>query len=409
MRIGFVTTSSMESPYAGGRCFPIAKYLARMGHEVHIVGLHHNWTARTLRYWSQDGVHVHQVGPMHVRKLGDTTSYFSPPGLVRAVLQGSWALAQTLVRIAPHIIHIGKPHPQNSFAAFWAHRRLPNTCVLLDYDDYELGINRFGNLLEREVIRFFENYVPQHVAAVTTHTTYLYERLQKLGIPSQRILRLPSGFDPEMFGAPDVEKMASLRKKLALQNKRVVLYVGTISFTNHAVDLLLEAFAFARRYREDLALVVVGGGVDLLIAQEMAKRLGIAAHCRFVGRIPRHQVPLYMSIADLSVDPTRDTDTERARWPLKIIESLAAGIPVITGDIGDRRNILVDGEVGILVRPNDPEKLAQGILSGLEDEERRHRMGERAKLCARTYEGERLAKRLAHFYLQYSEKRCCSN
>lgn len=400
MRIGFVTTSSMESPYAGGRCFPIAKYLARMGHEVHIVGLHHDWTDQPPRRWSQDGVHVHQVGPMHVRKVGNSTSYLSPPQLVWAVLQGSWALARALVRLAPHVIHIGKPHPQNSFAAFWAHRRLPNTCVLLDYDDYELGINRFGNLLEREVIRCFEHYVPRHVAAVTTHTTYLYERLQKLGIPSQRILRLPSGFDPEMFSPLATEKVISLRKKLNLQDKHVVLYIGTISFVNHAVDLLLEAFARVRRRREDVMLVVVGGGADLQRTQKIAEQLGIASHCRFPGRVSRDQIPLFMALADLSVDPTRDTEAERARWPLKIVESLASGVPVVTGDIGDRRSILMDGQAGILVRPNDPEELAGGILDGLGDEGKRHSMAKNAKLCAGTYEAHKIAERLTNFYLQ---------
>ena len=43
MRIVFLLTTSLESPYAGGRCWPFARELARRGHDVHLVALHHDW------------------------------------------------------------------------------------------------------------------------------------------------------------------------------------------------------------------------------------------------------------------------------------------------------------------------------------------------------------------------------
>jgi glycosyltransferase involved in cell wall biosynthesis len=70
--------------------------------------------------------------------------------------------------------------------------------------------------------------------------------------------------------------------------------------------------------------------------------------------------------------------TARARSPLKVFESFAVGTPVVTGDVGDRRNILGDGEAGMLVNPGDAHALAKGIVTVLRDRDRAQAMGEAA-------------------------------
>ena len=76
MRVVFLLTTSLESPYGLGRCLPFAHQLAAQGHDVHLVALHHDLTPTTVRHFSLDGVQVHYVGQMHVRKRGDVTTYF---------------------------------------------------------------------------------------------------------------------------------------------------------------------------------------------------------------------------------------------------------------------------------------------------------------------------------------------
>jgi len=398
MKIGFVTTTSLESPYGIGRCYPLAKYLARAGHEVHIIALHHNWTLAVLRYQLREGVHVHHVGQMHVRKVGNTTIHFSLPALLWTVSRGLSALTRKVLELKPDIIHIGKPHPQNSIAGFIAGKAMPDRRIFLDYDDYEAGINRFGNAVERYVIRLFENRVPRYVAGVTTHSSYLQHRLVQGGVSENRILRLPSGFDPERFRRRPDDLIDALRSELGLAEKQVILYVGTLSFTSHAIDLLLKAFARVANRHADAILVLAGGGVDLEQAKHLAEGLGIGARCRFLGRVPGEQVPLLLQMATLSVDPVRATETEKARWPLKIVESLAAGVPVLTGEIGDRSEMLGDGEAGLLVTPDSTEALARGIDQALASPQALNTMAGCAKRLSARYDARRLARKLVKFY-----------
>jgi glycosyltransferase involved in cell wall biosynthesis len=77
--------------------------------------------------------------------------------------------------------------------------------------------------------------------------------------------------------------------------------------------------------------------------------------------------------------------TARARCPLKILESLAMGTPVVTGDAGDRREMLQDGAAGKLVAPGHVEALADGITHLLLDSDLRIDMGHRAKEAVQAY------------------------
>jgi glycosyltransferase involved in cell wall biosynthesis len=83
-----------------------------------------------------------------------------------------------------------------------------------------------------------------------------------------------------------------------------------------------------------------------------------------------------MALADVTVDPVQDDDVARTRSPLKIFESLAVGTPVVTGDIGDRRFIMANGQAGMLVPPGDAQALAEGILVVLRDKDKRQSMRE---------------------------------
>jgi glycosyltransferase involved in cell wall biosynthesis len=62
-----------------------------------------------------------------------------------------------------------------------------------------------------------------------------------------------------------------------------------------------------------------------------------------------------------------DNIVARARSPLKIFESMALGVPVVTGDVGDRAALLDEGRAGVLVEPGSAAALARGMCQVLED------------------------------------------
>jgi glycosyltransferase involved in cell wall biosynthesis len=105
-----------------------------------------------------------------------------------------------------------------------------------------------------------------------------------------------------------------------------------------------------------------------------------------------------MGVAELTVDPVHDDDVARARSPLKIFESLALGIPVVTADVGDRRALLSGNRAGVVTQAGDPSALAQGISMLLDDRARLAALSEYARTHVQAYDWEHLAQRFEHVY-----------
>ena len=96
--------------------------------------------------------------------------------------------------------------------------------------------------------------------------------------------------------------------------------------------------------------------------RDRSRQLEITDYVIFTGRISPEKIPDYISAATVSVDPVKDDLTAKARSPLKIMESLVLGTPVVTSDVGDRRSILIDGKYGLLVPPGNVQGLSDGLI-----------------------------------------------
>ncbi len=117
----------------------------------------------------------------------------------------------------------------------------------------------------------------------------------------------------------------------------------------------------------DARLRMAGAGDDLPALRQLGEKLGIAHAIEWLGPLPAGAIPALYATATCTVDPVRDAPALRARSPLKIVESLAAGVPVATGDVGDRRAMLAGYPPDLLARPDDPADLARVILALLRD------------------------------------------
>ncbi len=397
MKITFLLTQSLEDSSGLGRYFPLTKELARLGHEVDILALHPNLGSLSRRRLQTSGVNVHYVGQMHVRKVGSQKTYFSTLGLARVALASSLRMSYRTLLTETDIIHLGKPHPMNGVAALGA-KLLRGKRLYLDCDDYEAESNRFSGRWQRAVVALFEDNLPRFASGMTVNTRFTQARNIALGFPEDKIVYVPNGVDRERFAKVDLGKVQHLRRELGLDDKKVVAYVGSMSLVNHPVDLLLEAFVIVRRRCDDAVLILAGGGEDYDFLRRRAEELGLGEAAVFVGRVDPGAVPYYLAMSDVSAEPVHDDLTARARSPLKVFESLAVGTPVVTGDVGDRRNVLNDGEAGMLVQPGDAQALAEGITAVLEDGDLAHAMKEAALSLRERYYWDVLVKDFVRVY-----------
>ena len=358
--IVMLLTQDLNSPSGLGRFFPLAKYLAREEFRVTILALHSIFAELKEKVFVQEGVAIHYVAQMHVRKTGHTTHYFSPLESLKVSWHALIKLYSEAVIEQPDLIFVGKPHPMNGLAALRLAKK-NSIPLIVDCDDFETESNKTQGKWQKSVLAYFEQMLPKKADLVTTNTYFMLDRLSSGGVPKEKILYLPNGVDRERFFEPSTDEVPRLREELGLNGFKVVGYFGSLNLANHPVDLLVRSFAEVSESGGDFKLLIVGSGGDFEKLQTLAGELGISDRVVFTGRINPDKMNLYYKLADVSVDPVNDTLPDRGRCPLKLFESWQMGVPVVTSDVGDRKILAGEPSAALLCKPGDMMDLAQNL------------------------------------------------
>jgi glycosyltransferase involved in cell wall biosynthesis len=162
---------------------------------------------------------------------------------------------------------------------------------------------------------------------------------------------------------------------------RYLLYFGALQ-PWQGVDTALRAFARLQDL-EDLQLVIAAS-VHRRRAKpyrKLAEKLGVQDRVHWHFALPEAELARWREHALLSLAPLKDCSRNVVQGcaPLKILESMASGTPVVASDLPAVRELLADGEHGRLVAPDRPGELARAIRVLLDFPERRARMGQQAR------------------------------
>lgn len=162
---------------------------------------------------------------------------------------------------------------------------------------------------------------------------------------------------------------------------RYVVYVGALQHWQ-GVGTLLRAFARLVDL-DDLTLVVCSAWKVSRTRElrRLARRLEIDDRILWRHRVRHHEVAGWLAHADVSVAPLAPTarNLTQGCCPLKILESMAVGTPVVASDLPAVRELCADGAHGRLVAPERPAELARAIRVLLEYDDMRHEMGAAAR------------------------------
>lgn len=195
----------------------------------------------------------------------------------------------------------------------------------------------------------------------------LKHKLLDLSVDPDKILVIPNGFDPGLFFP--ASKDQTLNAGLGIENKFVIGFIGSLK-PWHGLDVLFNAFAQLSLKTDDTALLVIGEGPEQSALQALAAELKITDKVLFVGKVPHGSVPSYIRLLDIAVAPY-NVKSEFYFSPLKLIEYMACGVPVIACGRGEISRLMQDRELGIHLPQADPESLTQALLSLYTDPARR--------------------------------------
>jgi colanic acid/amylovoran biosynthesis glycosyltransferase len=229
-----------------------------------------------------------------------------------------------------------------------------------------MRFGRFNRLAERWILRRADHIF------VVSHS--LRRWALEIGVHPERVSVLPNGVDLERFH-PGVDG-STVRRDWRLEPEEiVVLFAGSLK-PWHGVHELLRAVADARAAGLPLRLVVVGEGTEEKSIGKRVRKKGLEGFVHLLGAVPQAELPALLQAADILVAPY--LPQERFYFsPLKIMEYLAVGRPVIASRLGDIPD-WVDESCGRLVDPGDLRSLVGALRELAADRDLRLQMGERA-------------------------------
>ncbi len=197
-------------------------------------------------------------------------------------------------------------------------------------------------------------------------------------VPEDRVTVLPNGVDISRFH-PQVDGQ-EVRTRHGLDGRLVIGFVGSLK-PWHGLDFLLDAFMRVSQQQPEAVLLVVGEGPGSTGLQSRATENGLGGKVIMTGRVPHEEIPNYLAAMDLTVAPYLPQDGFYFS-PLKVVESLAIGRPVVAPRLGQLPSLVEDGVTGRLFPPGDLAGCVECILSLLSEPSQRQHMGHRAGIAA---------------------------
>ncbi len=279
-------------------------------------------------------------------------------------------LEQLARELRPDVLHAHSP-VLNAIPAIRVGRRLGIPVVYevrAFWEDAAVdhGTTAEGSLRYRAT-RALESWAFKRVGHVFTICEGLRRDIVARGIPEQKVTVIPNAVDVQGFqlsGEPD----SALKRKLGLDGKTVLGFVGSF-YAYEGLDLLLEAFARLQAQRQDLRVLLVGGGPQEANLKAQAERLRIADKVVFTGRVPHAEVSRYYDLIDLLVYPRHSMRLTELVTPLKPLEAMAQGRIFMASDVGGHKELIRDGETGRLFAAGKVDSLVTTIGEMLDHRE----------------------------------------
>lgn len=356
----------------------------------HSIPLHSGYTFRTLAILREQRrlgwVTQHLTSPKHVgsqaaEETVEGWHFYRTPRAAPTRVPGlaEWALMRSLERrldaiaraTRPQLIHAHSP-VLNAIPALRVGRRLGIPVVYEVRAFWEDAAVDHGSTTEGSLRYRLSRSLETHALRRAQHVFTICEGLRSdiaaRGIPPERVTVIPNAVDIDGFepgGVPD----ESLKARLGLAGADVVGFIGSF-YAYEGLDLLLQALPALLEARPGARVLLVGGGPQDDALKAQARQLGLADKVVFTGRVPHHEVPRYYDLIDVLAYPRHSMRLTELVTPLKPLEAMAQGRVLVASDVGGHRELIRDGETGLLFQAGNAVALAATLTRLLAQRER---------------------------------------
>jgi glycosyltransferase involved in cell wall biosynthesis len=301
----------------------IPEYLSLAGHQIGFVHFAEGWTKKQVRRQGFRSL-------IHGRVLKDAQiELFTPQQMSSGIVSRLWMAAKA-PRVLRKAIHLFKPDlifsysvPTSGWQALRIAKELAIPFVFRALDvSHMIRKTALSGLVEIAEKYIYRN--ADHVSANNSAlASYCISRGSKstgtsVELPPLDLMHFSKAF----------ETRAEFRTKLGIsQVSKVVVYMGSFFYFSGLPEVIRD---FASEQEEDTYLVLIGGGEQDKELRELVSSLGLENKVLFTGFVPYSELPRYLGIADVAINPMTPLAVSNFALPNKVLQYLASGLPVVS-------------------------------------------------------------------------------
>lgn len=305
--------------------------------------------------------------------------------MVARLAASPWALAWCIWRSRPAVVHINSAMDNK---AFWRDCVYLAVCKLFRCPVvFQLHGGLLQSICPNRVVRRLVRALFGLADAIVLLATVERRDFEQLGITG-RVVVIPNGIDIRDYDAVTPRVHSGKVRRLAYLG-RLIREKGVFEAVR-AVEVLRKEESF-----KDLELNIAGTGPALSELQSYVNSRSLNGHVKLLGSVVGSLKTRFLQDADVFVFPSYHQEG----LPYAILESLAAGTPVITTRVGGIPDVVADGVHGLFVEPRDPSSIISAIRQLSDSNDRLRDMSRHCHEWARDRLGlERLAMQFAALY-----------
>lgn len=290
-----------------------------------------------------------------VEVLYTKTVTSSSGNLMRRSLKFIWFMLISMIvgvkYCSPSVVIATSPQPLTGVAA-WVISRVKRATFVFEVRDLWpesiVAVSDFDNSVMTWLLGHLVRFLYRRSDLLVVVSEAFIEPIVKCDVDRSKIAFHPNGVDLEFYEVDDGDHAPDLNE---MDDEFVITYVGTIGRA-HGLSVVIEAASDL----EDVKFVIVGDGAQRKELESSARDI---VNVAFTGRCPKEEVPYILARSDVALVHLKPRDVFETVIPSKLLESMAAELPVILGVRGEAERIVSHAEAGIAMKPGDSDELIE--------------------------------------------------
>lgn len=248
------------------------------------------------------------------------------------------------------------------------------------------SIKAVGAMKESPVLKYFskeELWCYKSARKIVVVTNSFKREISNKGIPAEKISVVKNGANTDLFKPR--AKSPELLKKLGLEGRRVLGYVGTLGMA-HKIDFLIDCV----KELDDYALMILGNGAERDNIKQKIESEGLK-NIVLIDSVPKEQVSEYIALQDAALVNLRKSPLFTTVIPSKIFETASMRIPILLGVDGEAREMVEEFGAGLFYEPENKAEFLERLNTLFSSKEVYEACCDGGEKLAEAYDRKRLA------------------